>query len=188
MIPVRLARKERKRDRPRLLVLCDISDSVRAASRFLLEIAYLSQSLTERTRTFVFISDLGETTDLFRERPLRDALARAWGGQVISIADNSNYGRALRAFEARHLRDVDRRTTVVILGDGRTNFHDDGAGVLDLVRARARALYWLCPEPRGAWAAGDSAMARYAPRCTRVLRVDTPGALLAGARLILGPS
>ncbi len=186
MIPVRLVRKERRRDRPRLLVLCDISDSVRAAARFLLEIAYLSQSMTARTRTFVFISELGETTDLFDRHPLREALARAWGGQVISIADNSNYGRVLRAFEERHLRDVDRRTTVVILGDGRTNYLDDRAEVLDVVRARAKALYWLCPEPRGAWAAGDSAMARYAARCTRVLRVDTPGALLAGARLLLG--
>ena len=104
---------------------------------------------------------------------------------MVSVADNSNYGRVLRAFEARHLPDVDRRTTVVILGDGRTNYHDDAADVLDRIRARARALLWLCPESPAQYALGDSAMSRYAPRCTRVLEVRCARDLEVAARAIL---
>ncbi|MGH7295400.1 MAG: VWA domain-containing protein, partial [Polyangiaceae bacterium] len=121
-VPFTPARKKRRRDRPKLVLLCDVSYSVRAAAAFLLEFTYVAQELLSRTRTFVFVSDLGETTDLFAREPVRVAIARAWGGGVVRSADNSNYGRALRTFEARHLRELDRRTTVVILGDGRTNY------------------------------------------------------------------
>jgi uncharacterized protein with von Willebrand factor type A (vWA) domain len=100
------------------------------------------------------------------------------------VTHNSNYGRVLRAFEERVLPDVDRRTTVVILGDGRTNYQSEAADVLDAIRARARALVWLCPEPRAAWATGDSAMSRYAPRCTQVLEVRSARDLEDAARLL----
>jgi hypothetical protein len=91
----------------------------------------------------------------------------------------------LHGFEERVLGDIDRRTTVVILGDGRTNYQDDAADVLDAIRARARAVVWLCPEPRAAWATGDSAMPRYAPKCTRVLEVRCARDLEDAARLLL---
>ncbi|HEY8079508.1 MAG TPA: VWA domain-containing protein, partial [Labilithrix sp.] len=168
-VPFVLARRARRRDKPRLMVLCDVSDSVRSVARFLLELTHASQELFAATRSFVFVSELGETTRLFGGEPLAQALARAWSGGVVPVTHNSNYGRVLRAFEERVLGDVDRRTTVVILGDGRTNYQSEAAEVLDAIRERARALVWLCPEPRAAWATGDSAMSRYAPRCTRVL-------------------
>jgi len=80
---------------------------------------------------------------------------------------------------------IDRRTTLVILGDGRTNYHDDAADVLDRLRARARALLWLCPEERGAWSMGDSAMPRYAPKCTAVLEVRCARELEEAARRLV---
>ena len=184
-VPFRLCRRARRRDRPRLLLVCDVSDSVRSVARFLLELTYASQELFERTRTFVFVSELGETTKLFEEEPIETALARASSGAVVPVTHNSNYGRVLRAFEETVLRDVDRRTTVVILGDGRTNYQADGAEVLDAIRARARAVIWMCPEPRAAWVTGDSAMPRYAPKCTRVLEVRCARDLEDAARLLL---
>jgi len=117
------------------------------------------------------VSELGETTALFAEEGVTVALGQAYGGGVVSVTDNSNYGRVLRAFEADHMAAVDHQTTVVILGDGRTNYHDDSADVLDRIREKARALLWLCPESRGEWAHGDSAMPRYAPKCTSVFEV-----------------
>jgi uncharacterized protein with von Willebrand factor type A (vWA) domain len=184
-VPFSLARKDRRRDRPRLMLLCDVSDSVRAAAGFLLEFTYASQELFERARSFVFVSDLGETTDLFARQPVRAAIAHAWGGGVVRAGDNSNYGRVLRAFESRHLSELDHRTTVVILGDGRTNYHDAAAEVLDRIRDRSRALLWLCPEPRGQWSHGDSAMARYAPRCTAVYEVACAADLERAVRGVL---
>ena len=184
-VPFMLARRARRRDKPRLVLLCDVSDSVRSVARFLLELTFASQELFDRTRTFVFVSELGETTKLFAVQPIDVALSRAYSGGVVPVTHNSNYGRMLHAFEDRVLGDIDRRTTVVILGDGRTNYQDDAAQILDAIRARARAVVWLCPEPRAAWATGDSAMPRYAPKCTRVLEVRSARDLETAARLLL---
>ncbi len=184
-VPFAPARKRRVRPRPKLILLCDVSDSVRAAAAFLLEFTHAVHELFERARSFVFVSELGETTDLFAREPVRVAVARAWGGGVVRIGDNSNYGRVLRVFEALHLRDLDRRTTVVILGDGRTNYHEASADVLDRIRERARALLWLCPEPRGHWSQGDSAMAAMRPGAPRSTKCDAPAELERAARSLL---
>jgi uncharacterized protein with von Willebrand factor type A (vWA) domain len=80
---------------------------------------------------------------------------------------------------------MDRRTTVVILGDGRTNYHEDAADVLDRIRARARALLWLCPEPRAEWNVGDSAMGRYAAKSTAVIDVRTAADLDRAGRALV---
>lgn len=183
-VPLVLARRARRRDRPELVVLCDVSESVRAVSTFLLELTYALQELFAKTRSFVFVSELAETTALFERETAEGALGRVASGGVVPVTSNSSYGRVLRAFEARHLAGVTRRTTVVVLGDGRTNFQDDGADVLERLRARARAVVWLCPEPRAAWASGDSAMAKYAARCTKVLETRTAEDLEVAARYL----
>ncbi len=184
-VPFARPRRARKRDKPRLFLLCDVSDSVRTAARFMLEFVYAAHELFDRTRSFVFVSELGETTDLFARESASVALGHAYGGSVVSVHDNSNYGRVLRDFEARHLAELDRRTTVAILGDGRTNYHDDAAEVLDRIRARAGALLWFTPESRAQWSTGDSAMLRYAGKCTAVLEVRSARELELAARTLL---
>jgi uncharacterized protein with von Willebrand factor type A (vWA) domain len=183
--PFALVRKARRRDRPKLVLLCDVSESVRAAGCFLLEFTYAVQELFARARSFLFVSELGEATQLFAREPVRIAIARAWSGDVVRGGENSNYGRVLRTFEDRHARDLDRRTTLVILGDGRTNYHDPATEVLERLRRRSRALVWLCTEPRGQWGQGDSAMALYAPRCTSVHDVRCAADLERAARTLV---
>jgi uncharacterized protein with von Willebrand factor type A (vWA) domain len=184
--PLVLFRRRRRRSQPRVIVLCDVSDSVRPVARLFLELMYVLQKLFDRARTFVFVSDLGETTDLFTRERVADAVPLAWSGAgVVPTHDNSNYGRALRLFEQQHLHAVDRRTIVVVLGDGRTNRHDAAVDVLDRLRARSRALVWVCPEPRGSWILGDSAMALYAPKCTAVFEVACAEDLERAARALL---
>jgi uncharacterized protein with von Willebrand factor type A (vWA) domain len=184
-VPFQPARRRRRRDRPRLFVICDVSESVRVASLFMLELVHAAQELFSGTRSFVFVSELGETTRLFADQGPDAALARVYGGGVVSLAHNSNYGRVLRAFEERAGRDVDRRTTVVILGDGRTNYLADGAEIVGRLRERARAVLWLCPEAPGSWGSGDSAMPRYAAAATRVLVARTAKELEAAAREVV---
>ena len=188
-VPLVLARKKRTRGKPRLVILCDISDSVRATARFMLELTYTAQELFEQTRSFVFVSEIGEATALFGgggAGSIESALGRAYGGGVVPVTGNSNYGRALRQFEARHAHELDRRTTLVVLGDGRSNYSDDGAEVLDRLRGRARAVVWLTPEGRGTWLQGDSAMARYERAASKVLTVRTPRELEDAARFLVG--
>lgn len=184
-VPLQPARRARRRDKPRLMVLCDVSDSVRVAARFMLEFVCAAQELFDRTRSFVFVSELAETTELFETTPTNVALDRIQRGEVVSRAHNSNYGRVLRAFEERYGREVDRRVTIVILGDGRTNYFPDEAEVLRRLRDRARALLWLCPEGPSAWGTGDSAMLRYAAASTKVLVARTARELEAAAREVV---
>ena len=184
-VPFQPARRARRRDKPRLMILCDVSDSVRVAARFMLEFVCAAQELFDRTRSFVFVSELAETTGLFEALPASSALDRIQRGEVVSRAHNSNYGRALQAFEERYGRDVDRRVTLVILGDGRTNYFADEAEVVRRLRDRARALLWLCPEGPGAWGTGDSAMLRYAAASTKVLVARTARELESAAREVV---
>lgn len=184
-VPFAPARQARRRDKPRLMILCDISDSVRHASRFMLEFVSVAQELFAGTRSFVFVSELGETTAYFQREPVETALARIARGEVVSAAHNSNYGRVLRAFEERYARSVDRRTTVVILGDGRTNYFPDEAEVVRRLSERCRALLWLCPESPSSWGSGDSAMLRYAAAGAKVLVTRTARELEVAAREVV---
>ncbi len=184
-VPLAPARQVKRRDKPRLWVLCDVSDSVRTTSTFMLEFVYAVQELFAATRSFVFVSELGETTDLFAREPVGRALAEAYGGSVVSSAHDSNYGRVLRSFEARYARSIDRRSTIVILGDGRTNYHADASDVVGRLRDRAGAVLWICPESPSAWGTGDSAMPRYAAACTKVLLARSAEELEIAAREVV---
>jgi uncharacterized protein with von Willebrand factor type A (vWA) domain len=183
-VPFQPARRRRRRDKPRLFVLCDVSESVRAASLFMLELVHAAHELFSGTRSFVFVSELAETTSLFAELPPDRALAAVYGGDVVPLSHNSNYARALAAFEDLAGHAIDRRATVVVLGDGRTNYLGDGADVVARLRDRARAVIWICPEGASAQGSGDSAMQRYASASSRVLVARNARELCDAARLV----
>lgn len=172
-VPFRLATRRRKPHKPRLLVLCDISDSVRNVSRFMLQLVYLLQELFERVHSFAFVADLGELTGLFRTHDIERAIELAYSGAVVSTFANSNYGRTLAELAARHMDKITPRTTVLVIGDGRTNYHPSRADILAALRRRARRVLWLSPEPPAAWGLGDSAMREYEPHCDRVMVART---------------
>ncbi|HET8733415.1 MAG TPA: VWA domain-containing protein, partial [Anaeromyxobacteraceae bacterium] len=152
-----------------VVVLCDVSDSVRHVSRLMLLFVHTLQSLFAHVRSFVFVSDLGEVTSAFRaERDVARAADLATAGRAVSLAGNSNYGRALVTFHRRHLGAVSSRTTVLVIGDGRSNYLPPESWVLAEVRRRARRVLWICPEERWAWGSGDSEMPLYAARVDRV--------------------
>jgi len=183
-VPFRPVRIDQRRDRPKLALLCDISDSVRPVSAFMLELVYAMQDLFERARSFVFVSDVQEVTPLFEQEPAVDAVAKA-AASMVGALGNSSYGRALRVFDTRFREAVDRRTTVVILGDGRTNYQANGADVLARIRERAKRVIWLCTEPRATWGTGDSAMTAYALHVSQVLEVTSAVDLERAARELI---
>ena len=168
-LPFDLRLRYRKKERPRLVILCDISDSVRNVSRFMLELVYTLQELFARVRSFVFVSDLGETTGLFASSEIDRAVELAYGGAVIGVQANSNYGRALEIFATRHLDAVTSKTTVIVIGDARGNYNPPNAERLAEIRYRAKRLLWINPEVPGAWGFGDSAMRDYEPHCSQVV-------------------
>jgi uncharacterized protein with von Willebrand factor type A (vWA) domain len=167
-VPVRLAHRLRRREKPEVVILCDISDSVRNVSRFMLQFVHTLQDLFARVRSYVFVADLGECTALFKAHEVDVAIDMALSGRVVSTYANSNFGRAFAQFAGEHLEAVTSRTTVLVIGDGRNNYNPAEGWALEAVRRRARRLVWLNPEDRLSWGFGDSEMRTYAPICSQV--------------------
>jgi len=174
MIPVF---RTRRPERPEVVVLCDVSDSVRNASRMMLLFMHTLQSLFTRVRSFVFVSDIGEVTRYFKELEVDRAIDVATAGKTISLHANSNYGRALATFARNELGAITRRTTVLVIGDGRNNFNAANEWALSDLKRKARRLIWICSEDRRSWGFGDSEMARYAQQCTQTVVVQSLGDL-----------
>lgn len=164
-MPVTVRRTE---DRPRLVVLADVSLSVRATSRFTLNLVHGLQDLFTQVRSFVFVAGIAETTELFRDHPGEKALGLIFGGDVIDLAANSDYGAVFGEFLAEHSSAVTRRTTVLVLGDGRTNARDPNLAAFEEITRRARETVWLTPEPRYSWGLGSCDLPGYAEFCDRV--------------------
>ena len=184
-VPFQPVFRRRRMDRPRLVLLCDVSDSVRPAARFLLLLVYAIQEAFSRTRSYVFVADLGEATDLFEHHPVEQAIELAWGGAAADVASNSDYGRAFGVFARQHLAAVDGRTTVVVLGDGRNNYLDPNVSAFAAMHRRARRILWLNPEPAPSWGFGDSAMTEYLPFCEEARTVHNLATLRAAVDRIL---
>src|SRR5262249_9153775 len=132
---------------------------------------YTLQEQYSRVRSFVFVSDLGEVTELFKDAKIEEAVDGALAAQVINLSANSNYGHAFRQFYDDFRGAITRRTTLLIIGDGRSNYNPANAWVLDELKRKAKRVIWLCTEDRSAWGFGDSEMQTYSRACDRVFVV-----------------
>jgi len=164
-VPFHIQLDRRKKTKPQVMVLCDISDSVLNASRFMLQFVYSVQDLYSKVRSFVFVAEIGEVTKLFEEHDIQTAVEAALKGDVIDVFSHSNFGRAFEQFYKNFFSAVNAKTTVLIIGDGRNNYNRPSDWVLREVRQKAKQLIWLNPESRMTWGIGDSEMPRYAPHC-----------------------
>ena len=167
-VPFKLRFEKRKREKPQVLILCDVSDSVRNASRFMLQFVYSLQDLYSRVRSFVFVADIGEVTEHFRTNDIKEALDVALRGDIINVYAHSDFGRSFRSFVGDYLSAVNKRTTVIVLGDARNNYNLPHDWCLRDIRQRAKRVIWLNPESRNTWGFGDSEMERYAIHCDLV--------------------
>lgn len=147
-------------------VICDVSNSVASIARFLLLFLYELVDILPRVRAFAFSSQLGEVTDVFRNKASEAAIEEAlfdWG------KGNTDYGRAFFDFRQLVGKDLNKRATVIVLGDARSNFYDPGVATLAEISKRVKQVFWLNPEVRSQWRVGDSEMTRFAPFCTEVM-------------------
>jgi uncharacterized protein with von Willebrand factor type A (vWA) domain len=165
-VPLEPVLRRRHSDRPRLVVLCDVSGSMADHTRFTLA---LLQALLEELpglSTFVFVDGVADVTGLLSGGDLLDARALLLQPGVVVGDGHSDYGRVLRTFAAQQLSTLSSRTTLVILGDARARGLDPGSEALATLAARAGSLHWLNPEPRDEWSTADSQAMTYLPHCT----------------------
>lgn len=165
-IPFEVVYKTRRKDRPKLVILCDVSSSVANVSRFMLQFMYSLQEAFTKIRCYVFVAELGEVTSVFQDKDISGAIEKALdGGDVINVYTRSNFGYAFHEFWKNHLATVDKKTTVMILGDARNNYNDAKAWCIRDIQNKAKNVVWLNPESPSAWGFGDSVMDRYMPYC-----------------------
>lgn len=167
-IPVELFWKKRKRSRGSIVALCDVSNSVRNATRFMLTLLYSLQDQFSRVRSFVFVNELGEVTRFFENHEISDAIGMALTEAHISYDSYTDYGNVLLQFYENYIDIINSRTTVIIIGDGRNNYSHTREWVLEKMKSRARRIIWLNPEQRMSWGFGDSAVLIYQKYCTEV--------------------
>ena len=158
-----LAWRRVKVERPKLIVLCDVSGSVAAVSRFFLMFLYSLDEVMPKTRSFVFSNRAGEITDVLQEGDLEEAMENAlrqYGG------GSTDYGMSMMDLAEATLGSVDKKTTLMVLGDARSNYGDPGHLVLKEFYERAGRLIFLNPEPETVWDTGDSEMKKLGAYCT----------------------
>ncbi len=159
--------------KPEIMVVADISGSVAAFARFTLHLVYAISSQFSKVRSFVFIDGLDEVTRFFEGvEDIGEAVHRVnTEADVVWVDGHSDYGHAFGVFWERFNRDIGPKTTVLVLGDARNNYHASQSWILKEVQHRARKVYWLNPEPRAYWDTGDSIVGEYGTHCDGVYEV-----------------
>ncbi len=162
-VPFLTTWKRRHRDKPRIIAICDVSGSVARVSDFFLLLIYSLHEVVSDVRSFAFSSHLIEVSDILEnedaDKAMKEIMTQVGFG-------SSDYGKSLEDFEKLALRAVTPQTTVIVLGDARTNNLDPRADILKRVSERCKRLVWLNPEGRMVWGWGDSEMPRYATFCS----------------------
>jgi len=156
--------------KPEIMVIADISGSVASFARFTLQLVHALASQFSRVRSFVFIDGIDEVTRFFEgNADLGDAVKRInTEADVVWVDGHSDYGHAFEVFHQKWGREVTPKTSVIILGDARNNYHASQSWVLAELRRKARHLYWIDPEPAAYWNTGDSVIGDYAQFCDGV--------------------
>jgi len=161
-VPFRTVWKRRRIEKPRVLALCDVSGSVAATAQFFLLFLFSLREALADVHAFAFSNRLVEVTELLERQPVDEAIASIL--RVIGFGA-TDYGRSLAELALEWLDRVDRRTSILIVGDARSNYGNPRVDVLAALAARARRVVWLNPETRSSWGSGDSEMLRYLPFC-----------------------
>ncbi len=158
--------------KPKLTVIVDVSTSMRPVTEFMLRMVYEMQDQVSKARSFAFIDDIHDISLTFVEHRPEEAIPFVLH-DLPPGHYNTDLGNSLNTFCHDYMDTVDRRTTVIFVGDGRNNYNDPRLDLVSTVKSRARRVIWMNPEPPYMWGQGDSDMSAYAPLCDAVHEVAT---------------
>lgn len=167
-IPLELFFRNRPPRKSKIVTLCDVSGSVWSAARFMLNMLYSLQECFTQVRSFVFVAGLEEVTKIFEDCEINQAIEKVLREANIEYNAATDYGLTLRQFKKHYMDILNKKTTLIIIGDGRTNYGNPEEQILDKMRERSRRVIWLNPETQYFWYTGDSEMRTYQACCDEV--------------------
>jgi uncharacterized protein with von Willebrand factor type A (vWA) domain len=182
-VPIDIRHRDRQL-KPKLVVICDISTSMRPCSELMLSLIYALQDQISKTHAFAFIDHLEYISPDFAAKDAKEAV-----GDVLLRMPSGHYntdlGGSLSEFTRTHLDTVDSRTAFIVVGDGRNNYNDPRLDLFGTLARRSHRVIWLNPEPPILWNTGDSDMLKYAPFCDTILQISTLAELTAAVDRLL---
>ncbi len=170
--------------KPKLVVICDVSTSMRHCSELMLSLLYELQDQVSKTHAFAFIDHLEYITPDFVGKEAREAVEQV----LVRLPPgyySTDLGHSLENFAQGFMDTIDSRTTFILVGDGRNNYNDPRLDIFQEIARRSRHTIWLNPESPLLWGAGDSDMLKYAPLCDSILQVSTLAELAAAVDRLL---
>ena len=167
-IPVELFFRNRPPRKAKIVTLCDVSGSVWSAARFMLNMLYSLQGCFTQVRSFVFVAGLYEVTGIFKDCEINQAIDKVLKEANIEYNAATDYGLTFRQFKKDYMDILNKKTTLIIIGYGRSNYSNPEEHILDEMRERCRRVIWLNPETRYFWYTGDSEMRAYQACCNEV--------------------
>ena len=167
-IPLEIIFRNRPPRKAKIVALCDVSGSVWSAARFMLNMLYSLQECFTQVRSFVFVAGLDEVTQVFEDHEINQAIEKVLKEADIEYNAATDYGLTLRQFKKDYLDILNKKTTLIIIGDGRSNYGNPEDQILAEMRDRSRRVIWLNPETPYFWYTGDSEMRTYQAHCDEV--------------------
>lgn len=165
-LPLNIITVKRRREKPVILALCDVSGSVMTFSCFTLAMLASMQRFMRQLRTFAFIEEVDEISPwLTSSDPLTLRTTVLKKSRVISNRGYTDYGKSFSEFVKHYGSALNHKTTVLIFGDARNNWFNDGTQSLQQIKALSKKIYWFNPEPESSWGRGDSRMHVYSKYC-----------------------
>ncbi len=182
-IPIEIKHRERTL-KPKLVVICDVSTSMRSCSELMLSLLHALQDQISKTHAFAFIDHLEYISPDFEGNEAREAVSQVLE-RMPSGYYNTDFGNSLGNFNQDYLDTMDGRTTFLVVGDGRNNYNDPRVDIFGLLARRSRRTIWITPEASGLWGTGDSDMLKYAPSCDVILQASNLAELSAAVDKLL---
>lgn len=164
-IPIEIKYRNRPPRKAKIVTLCDVSSSVWSAARFMLNILYSLQECFTKVRSFVFVSGLADVTETFENYEINKAIEKVLKDADIEYHVSTDYGETFRHFRAEYMDALNKKTTLIIIGDGRSNYFNPEEAILEEMRDKCRRIIWLNPDPENVWYTGDSEMRTYETYC-----------------------
>lgn len=167
-VPMVIKYRNKPLRKTKIVALCDVSGSVWSAARFMLNMIYSMQDCFSDVKSFAFICGPTNITDIFEKNEINRAIEKVLTDTDINFNALTDYGEMFYQFHRDHIHLLNKKTSLIIVGDGRSNYHNPREKLLEDLRAKCRRVIWLNPEPEQFWGTGDSEMNVYKAFCHEV--------------------